>query len=213
MLNTINPPKIVAVKTICGLANVVREGRLWNVLSPHPNIAEFLLGVLKGLEYIHSQSIIHGDLKGTNVLVDEQGSPRICDFGSSRIECACYDGPSIQPSTLAWDSPERWWPTTTRSTKQSDIWSFGCVALEVQMGLLPWDIDGTGITTDMHDYQYNDREGTPAIASNPKLDLEGHPIKMEVWNLMTQCWEIDPQQRPTAAELLEQIQNLNPAAA
>ncbi|KAJ7878664.1 kinase-like domain-containing protein, partial [Mycena leptocephala] len=43
-----------------------------------------VLGVASGLEYLHDHGIVHGDLKPSNVLVDEQFVPHICDFGISR---------------------------------------------------------------------------------------------------------------------------------
>ncbi|CAE6502495.1 unnamed protein product [Rhizoctonia solani] len=70
---------------------------------------KLLIGVIRGLAYIHSQSIVHGDLKAGNVLFDgDLHEARICDFGSARIECGCYSGPKARAGTIAWESPELW---------------------------------------------------------------------------------------------------------
>jgi 3-phosphoinositide dependent protein kinase-1 len=106
------------------------------------------MGVLRGVSYIHARSIIHGDLKGVNILllsndvmeltyiiqanvvVDNDGrATKICDFGSSLIGCDCYTGPEEQDGTAQWDSPELF--EDNRRTTCSDIWAFGCVVLEV----------------------------------------------------------------------------------
>ncbi|KAJ7016664.1 kinase-like domain-containing protein [Mycena alexandri] len=56
-------------------------------LSKHPeaNRPEIVLGVALGLAYLHGENVVHGDLKPQNVLVDEDGTPKICDFGISKI--------------------------------------------------------------------------------------------------------------------------------
>ncbi|KAF8599962.1 kinase-like protein, partial [Ceratobasidium sp. AG-I] len=82
------------------------------------------------LAHIHSLEIVHGDLKASNIVVNDNGNKaKICDFGSSRICCGCYDGPEDQDGTAQWDSPELW--SGESRTSSSDIWAFGCVALEV----------------------------------------------------------------------------------
>ncbi|KDN34925.1 hypothetical protein RSAG8_12015, partial [Rhizoctonia solani AG-8 WAC10335] len=169
---------------------------------------QLLLGVIRGLTYAHAQSIVHGDLKARNVLVDGDGKlARICDFGSSSINCKCYSSPDEQEGTTAWESPELWMSEEAPPhTRQSDIWAFGCVALEVQMGMTPWDPCHEGITLAMQTRQMKAGVGTPANADN--LRLEQHPIKQHVWDFMIQCWSADPTQRPTAEGLSSTCETL-----
>ncbi|CAE6444287.1 unnamed protein product [Rhizoctonia solani] len=94
-------------------------------------------------------------------------------------------------------------------TTWSDVWAFGCVALEVQMDLNPWDPFDTHNPNAMVNRQYNAGAGHPATVADPNLNLEAHPIKQQVWDLMVQCWDADPQSRPTAAKLLEEILGMN----
>ena len=44
-----------------------------------------LLGVSLGMKYLHSEGIIHRDLKADNVVLNDELEPKICDFGSSKI--------------------------------------------------------------------------------------------------------------------------------
>ncbi|KAG8761413.1 hypothetical protein FRC11_013912 [Ceratobasidium sp. 423] len=179
-----------------------------------------LLDVIRGVTHVHAQSIVHGDLKALNVLVDgDEGKQvaRICDFGSSSINCVCYTGPREQEGTVLWDSPELWVPQedsdeTPSRTRQSDVWAFGCLALEVQMGLMPWDPLDERKPWPMKRRQLEAGMGPPATISDPKLDLDAHPIKRHVWNLMDLCWNADPQQRPTAADLLNRMLGISTAA-
>ncbi|KAF8691636.1 kinase-like protein, partial [Rhizoctonia solani] len=178
-----------------------------------------LLGVIRGLAYIHSQSIVHGDLKASNVLIDGEGYvARICDFGSSRIECGCYSGPQTQEGTLAWDSPELWYDPLAEGesdeedddndveervrprTQKSDVWAFGCVALEVQMGMAPWDPEREGNLRKMCARQYNAGTGHPVQES--ALELHCHPIASKVWSMIQDCWEANPSQRPESSNLM-----------
>ncbi|CAE6520325.1 unnamed protein product [Rhizoctonia solani] len=180
---------------------------------------QLLLGVIRGLAYIHTQSIVHGDLKARNVLVDgELNVARICDFGSARIECKCYSGPTEQEGTMAWDSPELWLRDETDETmdgdeekiqprsQKSDVWAFGCVALEVQMGTTPWDPEHKGNLIKMRNQQFKARTGHPAKESD--LELGKHAILHDVWKVMKQCWRADPIQRPTAGELMNTCEML-----
>ncbi|KAF8688671.1 hypothetical protein RHS03_09529, partial [Rhizoctonia solani] len=108
---------------------------------------------------------------------------KICYFGSSAIECACYAHPENRPAgTPQWYSPELWVSTkeddddTERSrTQQSDIWAFGCVTLEVQMGMMPWDPFHKGSQHGTMSRQQRAGTGPPATAEG--LELGEHPIK------------------------------------
>ncbi|KAJ7040824.1 kinase-like domain-containing protein [Mycena alexandri] len=52
---------------------------------PEANRSDIVLGIAAGLEYLHAHEVVHGDLKLQNVLVDDSGTPFICDFGISKI--------------------------------------------------------------------------------------------------------------------------------
>ncbi|KAH7325150.1 kinase-like domain-containing protein [Rhizoctonia solani] len=187
-------------------------------VTNHRMRLELLLGVIRGLAYIHTQSIVHGDLKAGNVLVDgDLNVARICDFGSASIECQCYSGPKGQEGTMAWDSPELWLRNEDDEnteveeelrlrSQKSDVWAFGCVALEVQMGTTPWDPKHEGNLRKMRMRQFKAGKGQPAKQSDLKLGK--HTILHEVWNMVKQCWRADPVQRSTAAELMNTCEML-----
>ncbi len=46
---------------------------------------QLALGIAEGMQYLHSQSIIHRDLKSLNILIDSSWTPKIADFGESRL--------------------------------------------------------------------------------------------------------------------------------
>jgi mitogen-activated protein kinase kinase kinase len=117
-------------------------------------IANFVRQILTGLAYLHSKGIIHRDIKGANILVDNKGSVKISDFGiSKRVEAstllnngsgsssisakragASANRVSLQGSVF-WMAPEV--VKQTAYTRKADIWSLGCLIVEMLTGQHP----------------------------------------------------------------------------
>jgi serine/threonine protein kinase len=76
--------------------------------------------------------VIHGDIKGTNVLVDSQGCPKLCDFGLAKT---LEENPSGLTTAEVFVGSTRWLAVELLSensrTRQSDIWAFGHLIIEV----------------------------------------------------------------------------------
>ncbi|QRV95967.1 Tyrosine kinase catalytic domain protein [Ceratobasidium sp. AG-Ba] len=162
---------------------------------------KLLLGIAHGLEYIHSKRIIHGDLKAANVLFDNE-HPKLCDLGSSVIDCGCFGDQVDRKGTTAWESPELWKGETYTRTRESDVWAFGCVALEVQMNTLPWDPKGN--LRKVMNGQI--KGGYPA--QEAALNLGDDKALQGVWKMMMGCWQLDRQERPSMASLAVRLKQL-----
>jgi len=95
--------------------------------------------VARGLEYLHilEPPIVHGDLKGANVLIDDQGLPKLGDFGLAK---ALEGDPTGLTTSTAFQGSIRWLATELLfdkpRSKESDIWAFGYLALEVRSYLI-----------------------------------------------------------------------------
>ena len=110
-----------------------------------PLIRNFVRQILSGLSYLHSRDIIHRDIKGANVLVDNKGNIKISDFGiSKRVEVSNLGNPgkggaanrsSLQGSVF-WMAPEV--VKQTSYTRKADIWSLGCLVVEMFTGEHPF---------------------------------------------------------------------------
>ncbi|EGV64468.1 Pkinase-domain-containing protein [Yamadazyma tenuis ATCC 10573] len=111
-----------------------------------PLIRNFIRQVLIGLTYLHGEDIIHRDIKGANILIDIKGTVKISDFGiSKKITNKSDDSnepdkktsrrASLQGSVY-WMAPEV--VKQTAYTKKADIWSVGCLIVEMFTGKHPF---------------------------------------------------------------------------
>ncbi|KAI8445553.1 STE/STE11 protein kinase [Phakopsora pachyrhizi] len=107
-------------------------------------IKSFTSQTLEGLKYLHSLHILHRDLKADNLLVDLHGNCKISDFGISKKSEHVYEDNtqmSLQGS-IFWMAPEVVHnPGKKGYSAKVDIWSLGCVVLEMFAGRRPWSDD------------------------------------------------------------------------
>lgn len=111
---------------------------------PEPLVRSFVRQILTGLSYLHNRDIIHRDIKGANILVDNKGTIKISDFGiSKKLEATNIlsgannnkNRPSLQGSVF-WMAPEV--VKQTSYTRKADIWSLGCLVVEMMTGSHPF---------------------------------------------------------------------------
>ncbi|KAF9344483.1 ATP binding, partial [Mortierella sp. NVP85] len=105
-------------------------------------VRSFVKQILEGLDYLHECDIIHRDIKGANILVDNKGCIKISDFGiSKKVEdhlksiTVKSSRPSLQGSTF-WMAPEV--VKQIETTDKADIWSLGCLVVEMFTGTHPF---------------------------------------------------------------------------
>ncbi|KAG8896104.1 hypothetical protein FRB99_000189, partial [Tulasnella sp. 403] len=92
--------------------------------------AALLLETAEALAYLHSQDIIHGDVKASNILISDDHHALLCDFGISRLLPSANTAGVKGRDALRRESPELW-NGATRSAK-SDVYAFGITVYEVR---------------------------------------------------------------------------------
>lgn len=111
---------------------------------PESLVAVYISQVLEGLIYLHEQGVIHRDIKGANILTNKDGSVKLADFGvSSRAPTAVLDqsgksndGEAEVVGSPYWMAPEV--IEQSGASTASDIWSVGCVVVELLEGKPPY---------------------------------------------------------------------------
>jgi len=102
-------------------------------LLPVKQAVELTIGILKGLEFLHSRKIIHRDLKPGNILL-QGDTPRLADFGISRAMRTTSVSANIA-GTPKYMAPEAF---DGKRTVQTDIWSVGVLLYQMLTGKLPF---------------------------------------------------------------------------
>lgn len=155
-------------------------------------IRNFVRQILHGLKYLHDRSIIHRDIKGANVLVDNKGGIKISDFGiSKKLEARLLTPENNRASlqgSVYWMAPEV--VKQTSYTLKADIWSLGCLIIEMFTGTHPFP-------------EFSQIQAIFKIGAfvTPTIPTEGSD---EAQAFLKQTFEIDFNKRPTAQELLQQ---------
>lgn len=95
---------------------------------------------LGGLAYLHREGILHRDLKADNILLDLDGTCKISDFGISKKTDNIYgnDITNSMQGSVFWMAPEVIRSQGQGYSAKVDIWSLGCVVLEMFAGKRPW---------------------------------------------------------------------------
>eukprot|EP00164_Ancoracysta_twista_P003180 GFYU01004243.1.p1 GENE.GFYU01004243.1~~GFYU01004243.1.p1 ORF type:complete len:1033 (+),score=320.77 GFYU01004243.1:301-3399(+) len=103
---------------------------------PESVVAIYIEQVLRGLEYLHSEGVIHRDIKGANILITKEGKVKLADFGVATKLDAEVEDPTVV-GTPYWMAPEVI-EMSGPSTAASDIWSVGCTIVELITGYPPY---------------------------------------------------------------------------
>lgn len=100
--------------------------------------------VCRGLHYAHSQDIIHCDLKPGNIMICEDGSAKVMDFGVAKKSMENQTGARTVAGTPAYMAPEQ---QKGFMRKQSDVYSLALCLYEALVGQVPWSVKGFDIAT------------------------------------------------------------------
>jgi serine/threonine protein kinase len=158
-------------------------------IGPFPTdlLSLVMHSITSGLALLHEMKIVHRDLKGANVFVDDRGRPKIGDFGASAI---VHQTRKTSIGTLHWMAPEVL--SGNGHKEAADIWSLGCVCLELCTADIPLFkiAPNPKLLCEFVLKRYNPEEIMPKGAS-PSLK-----------SFLQTCLVTDPDKRPHAKDLL-----------
>ncbi|KAM9745657.1 mitogen-activated protein kinase kinase kinase 3 [Menidia menidia] len=145
--------------------------------------------ILEGMSYLHSNMIVHRDIKGANILRDSAGNVKLGDFGASkRLQTICMSGTGIRSvtGTPYWMSPEV--ISGEGYGRKADVWSLGCTVVEMLTEKPPWA-------------EYEAMAAIFKIATQPTNPLLP-PHTSDQARDFIRCIFVEAKHRPSAEELL-----------
>ncbi len=146
--------------------------------------------VALALEVAHQREVIHRDLKPQNILISEDGVPKVTDFGIARVaEFATISATGLVMGTPAYMSPEQ--AKGERVDARTDVYALGIILFEALTAHVPLE----GLTP--QDVMRHHLRGTATPLE--QLDAAGIGLDAEVRDLLQRVLAIDPDDRPASA--------------
>lgn len=187
------------VKEVCG-------PRKKNPLSL-PVAVDLMLQIARGMEYLHSKRVYHGELNPSNILVKPRRSNqtgdgyyylhgKICGFGLTSVKGFSFKSASSNDESFPfiWYSPEvleeqEQGGSSHKYTEKSDVYSFGMVCFELLTGKVPFE-----------DSHLQGDKMSRNIRAGERPLFPFHSPKF-ITNLTKRCWHADPNQRPSFSSI------------
>jgi serine/threonine protein kinase len=172
------------------------HGEISGYLTKHPSVDKFPLiaQITNALLYLHTHNIVHGDIKASNILINENLEATIIDFGLARI--LQESGFTTATSKGTW----RFWAPEImndehgiqRVTTATDVYAFAMTVIQIFTGHLPF----SHIKSDAKVVLTVITGGRPQRGHCPQ-------ITDDIWGILETCWDVDPTRRPSMARLSE----------
>ncbi|PSS02346.1 hypothetical protein PHLCEN_2v4039 [Hermanssonia centrifuga] len=179
--------------------------------------------IAEGLAYLHGEGVMHGDLRGANVLINEEYGVQLSDFGLSdlvKTRTASVSRVFPEGVTSRWMAPELLqydfvFPVESssdldqsgeaRPTFAADVYAFACVCVEIYSGEDPQfpgiPAQGRGLS----------RAVEKAVKSGIRPlrpSTERRTMPDELWSIVETCWRQNATDRPSASEVVRTLKGL-----
>ncbi|KAL0421814.1 UNVERIFIED_CONTAM: Serine/threonine-protein kinase STY13 [Sesamum latifolium] len=183
----------------CGLAGT------WRCLEilPHKEqekklaykvVVQMALDLARGLSYLHSQKIVHRDVKTENMLLDKSRTVKIADFGVARVEASNPNDMTGETGTLGYMAPEVL--NGNPYNRKCDVYSFGICLWEIYCCDMPYpDLSFSEVTSAV--VRQNLRPEIPRCCPS------------SLANVMKRCWDANPDKRPEMDEVVTMLEAID----
>jgi hypothetical protein len=153
-------------------------------------VATMMEMILKGLVLMHSENLMHRDIKGANILISGDGYAKLGDFG---VGAALSDEKYriSKKGSPYWMSPQV--ASSVKYDFKTDIWSLGITCVELLEGEPPF--------SDLKPKNVMERISKKPPSANEIIDLNEHTSEFK--SFLEHCLEKDPKKRSSAKELLK----------
>ncbi|KAH8832214.1 kinase-like domain-containing protein [Flagelloscypha sp. PMI_526] len=194
----------------CLVSPFLANGSITNFLSTNRkhDMMKIFVDVVRGMQYLHTFNppIVHGDIRGANILVKDNFDCCLSDFGLSIItESRVPDPTSFETSggSAQWMAPELLdttlsFPSLDKRTR--DIYAFACTVVELITRRRPWPSHPTDGAVCFDVVVKGLRPARPSNIFVPD----------DFWALVERSWSQNPLERPTSAEIFETLLEFPP---
>ncbi|KAK7692297.1 hypothetical protein QCA50_003922 [Cerrena zonata] len=185
--------------------NVMLHMKCLEPPAPAAQLNKWIFQVTSGLDYLHEQEVVHGDLRCHNVLISDDDTALLCDFGLSVFASDHSNNYSSQrgghdrcmaPELM---DPGKFGLVSTRPTFASDVYSLGCLCYEIYTQTMPFEL--YNLVPCQRKILNGDRPDRPPRSDYP-------PISDEVWKITEKAWGQQPSERPTANQVLLSLKKI-----
>ncbi|XP_025052032.1 dual specificity mitogen-activated protein kinase kinase 6 isoform X1 [Alligator sinensis] len=160
---------------------------------PEDILGKIAVSIVKALEHLHSKlSVIHRDVKPSNVLINALGQVKMCDFGISGYLVDSV-AKTMDAGCKPYMAPERINPELNQKgySVKSDIWSLGITMIELAILRFPYDSWGTPF------------QQLKQVVEEPSPQLPADKFSAEFVDFTSQCLKKNSKERPTYPELMQ----------
>jgi serine/threonine protein kinase len=152
---------------------------------------EIAKDILRALAFLHNQtpSVLHRDLKSSNILLTKTKQAKIADFGMSRFDTDRVKDKNI--GTISWRAPELLKKGASYS-KEADVYSAGVILWQLLARVTP--------------FKGKDLQYIEECTSQGKRDPIPTNYPLSFQQIIKRCWDLNPTNRPTAMQAMQSLE-------